>query len=309
MSIYIQIATLEDNSITPTIVSALATAEYPKDIHIGVAATVGDEFFYRTVAPLRRIGSVNVRQFDVRTERGLGRGRINSRFAYNDEDYILQVDAHMLFQRGWDTKIAQLFNLAKVVTNNQKTLLTSYLGKYYRVGGVVTTSPRTGYAVWNTTPVTKNVPLRSNSVVRIADFPDGIVERKTDLFYPSNRVAGHFTFGNKHWAEFQGWTGEEIFWEEETTPAIRLLDKGFSLVYPNADMPITHRYWEDDRNRQVMDSIFDTVVDIEYAATKHIQKFGRENAEACAKYADYAGYDIVTDTLTYKTVVPQQYGF
>lgn len=309
MSIYIQIATLEDTNIVDTVISAFVSATKPEDIHIGIAATVSEGFFNRTIVPLAGLRGVTARRYDPETDRGLGRGRVNSRFAYNGEDYLLQVDAHTYFQKGWDAYITKAYKAAIKETGNDKTLMTCYLGRYWKHGGVKEVlSPWSGYPVYSSDNVQPNVNLKGVAVISIADFPDGQVSNKKKKFYPANRACGNFTMGNLHWAGYQGWTGDEVFWEEETTPSISLLNNGFSLVFPNLPMPITHRYWGEDGIRQVMDDVFPDTSEIETLANAHIAKFIKENPEACAKYAEYSGYDLVTNSLNIDTVIPKAYG-
>jgi len=310
VSIYIQIATIEDSGITETVKSALSNADNPDDIYIGIAATVNSEFYRDVIFPLTEYNGVRAKKFDPIKDRGLGRGRINSRFAYNDEDFVLQVDAHTNFDSGWDTKLIFIFKSAISETNNSKTLITGYLGKFMFEDGIPkVTDSYAGYSVWPNGNVNAKVNLKSVAVTKISDFPEFILEDRVRMFYPSQRVAGNFIFGNREWAKFHGWSGEEVFWEEEITPAITLLNDGFSLVFPNIPLPLTHLYREDDLDRQTMDDMFEDKNDICHLANEHISRFVHQNKQACNKYTDYSGYDIATNTLTYKVFVPEKYGF
>jgi hypothetical protein len=310
LSIYIQIATIEDYEITNTVISAFENADNPKNIFIGIAATVSNDFFDKIVAPLGLIDNVQVKKFNPKTDRGLGKGRVNSRFAYADQDYILQIDAHTLFQGGWDTYILRVFELALEETENNKTLVTTYLGKYKIEGGRHEVIDNwTGYSFWPDRDVAAGVSLRACAPKPIKEFPDWAIGDKRKRFYPSNIVAGNFTLGNKEWAKFHGWSGRETFWEEEILPAITLLDNGFSLVFPNLPMPITHRYWEEDLERQVMDNIFDSVDDIFSLTNQYLSEFIEGNVDACEKYRKYSGYEIATNTVDRNNVVPKRYGF
>lgn len=310
MSIYIQIATIEDYGIINTVFSAIEGASRPDDIVIGIAATVSDEFYDNVIAPLATMSNVRAERYDPATGRGLGKGRIHSRKFYDDQDYILQVDAHTLFEQGWDDFLASLHRDAIAETENNKTLVTGYLGKHTENDtGYVVIDPWPGYSIWSNNNVTDFVPLKWASVIKVQDFPDWVVPDKAARFFPSNRVAGNFILGNREWACLHGWSGEEVFWEEEILPAITLLSNGFSLVFPNCEMPITHRYWGDDLTRQVMDDIFEDPTEIDILAIQHIERFVRENESDCNRYRDYAGYDLATNTITYKVYVPSKYGF
>jgi hypothetical protein len=310
MSIYVQIATIEDDSITSTVMSAYETAKNPGDLYIGIAATVGQHFYDEKISPLRVLPNVSVKKFDPITDRGLGKGRVNSRFAYTDQDYILQIDAHTLFQNNWDRFIPVVLERAIRETGNKKTLITGYLGSYGENNGTPSVIDNwSGYSAWSERNVTDRVPLKNVSVARIKDIPDEVVFDRSGIFYPSNRVAGNFIFGNKSWAEYHGWSGEETFWEEEVLPAISLLDQGFSLVFPNMPLPLTHRYREEDPKRQVMDDMFQNINEINNLAISYIGRFVNENWDACEKYREYSGYSLATNTLTHNVYIPERYEF
>jgi hypothetical protein len=215
-----------------------------------------------------------------------------------------------MFRDGWDSYILRAYQLATEETQNYKTILTGYLGKHHRVNGVLKEIDRwTGYPLYSIGNAAPNINLRGTAVIKISDFPHGQVDSKTKRFYPSNRVCGNFCMGDAEWAAYQGWTGDEVFWEEEVTPSINLLSEGFSLVFPNLPLPLTHRYWEDDKDRQTLDDTFDDPRDIATLTNNHIAEFVRESRFACDRYAEYSGYNIVTNDLQINTVVPKTYGF
>lgn len=309
-TLYIQIATIEDHNLVDTVESAFATASNPSRVYVGVAATAGQKFFDDCTALLAPLENVRIKRYDPVKDRGLGRGRVHSRFAYAGQDYVLQIDAHTLFEHGWDDFLIDLHKRAVVETGNPKTLVTGYLGPYtVENGKAVPTSHHSGYSVWSTQDVSPIIPLRNIVVTKIVDFPDHILSDKSREFYPSNRVAGNFIFGDIEWAKFHGWSGNETFWEEEVTPAITLLDNGFSLVFPNMNLPLTHRYYGDDLTRQLMNDIFEDQSDIPRLANEYLRNFVDNNQDACNKYREYSGYDLATNSLTLKVFIPNSYKF
>lgn len=309
-TIYIQIATIEDQNLIDTVRSAMESASHPDRVSIGIAATVSQGFYESVHDDISKYINVRMKRFDPILDRGLGKGRVNSRFAYDNQDYILQVDAHTLFQRGWDDFLISLHDEAIAETGNPKTLVTGYLGKYsIENGRPVIIDQHTGYSVWSKLDVTPHIPLKNVVIKKISDFPEHALGDRTRRFYPSNRVAGNFIFGDMYWAEFHGWSGMETFWEEEVLPAISLLDHGFSLVFPNMELPLTHRYYGDDLTRQLMNDIFDDQEEITRLANECLNFFIINNEEQCEIYRDYSGYDLATNELTFKVYVPERYTF
>ncbi len=313
VSIYINISTIEDESITDTVTSAMFWASNTEDVHVGIAATVGEEFYENFIEPFTDYSNIDAIRLDPDRYRGCGRGRVESRFAYNNEDYILQVDAHTHFQPRWDETLTMLLSSAIKVTGSPKTLLSAYLGKYKNVDYLpVVMGAWPGYSVWSTNDINSSVPMKGVAPHKMADFPKEILEDSQQLFYPAFRICGHFIFGNKEWADFDGWgwDGNEMFWDEEVLPAIRLLEGGFCLVHPNIELPLTHLYRPEDGKRQVMDDLFDNIDEV-YALTRSgISKFINENPEACERYHRYSGYNLVTNELTYDTFsLPTTFGY
>lgn len=306
MSIYIQVPTIEDYSIPSTVHSAVNSATNPSEVYFGVAATTSESFYHDVVQPLSDIDNVETKHFSIASGRGLGRSRVNSRFAYNDQDYIIQIDAHTLFQDGWDDFLIDLYEGARRETGSDKTLMAAYLGKYsIRDDVPIVIDPTPGYPVWGVNDVVQNVPMKGPAVVKISDFPDHILNDKGRTYYPLNRTTGNFIMGNREWGKYHGWTGKEIFWEEEVLPAINLLENGFSLVFPNVDLPLTHLYWEEDLKRQTMDQIYDE--DIMRLATEHIEEYVKENYDLVDKYTKFSGYDLKKNEVTLNVFIPNTY--
>jgi hypothetical protein len=116
--------------------------------------------------------------------------------------------------------------------------------------------------------------------------------------------------GNDYWAAYSGLPDDLVFWEEEVIQSVNLLNNGFSLVFPNVDMPMTHRYWGTDMSisRQGADKLYESNIDLTNRVNDNMRSFVKDNPEACAKYAEYCGYDLVTNSLSGK-IVPDTYGF
>ena len=312
MSIYISISTLEDTDIVDTVFSALNNASNIKNIHIGVAATVNDSFYKKFVLDLQKINNVNTKQYDPINDRGIGRGRNNARFAYDNQDYMLQIDSHTLFQPKWDSFITSLYDDCIKETKNNKTVMTGYLGPYYKNNGVIDyINGWPGYCFYTDKNITDTINIKNWSKKPIHELPENIVNHqyRQKKFLPANKIGADFMFGNKNWAEYSGLPMNMIFWEEEVVQSIMLLNSGFSLAYPNVELPLSHRYWNSTKlDRQTADELYDNTQIIDNLINNNINNFIKNNYIACKKYENYCGYDIVSNTVN-KRFIPNNFSY
>ena len=310
MSIYLSIATLEDFDIADTVISAIQNADDPKGLYIGVAATTNVYFYESAVSHLGHLKRVSVRRYDPIEDRGIGKGRNNAKFAYDGQDYIVQVDSHTHFTKGWDTFVTKLYEESITVTGTDKTIATGYLAPYIKKNGVVEIlDTRLRYCVYSDDNFNDQVNIKCWEKMPIGQFPGGIVDKRKK-FFPANKIGADFMIGNDYWAAYSGLPDNLVFWEEEVVQSVNLLNNGFALVFPNVDMPMTHRYWGTDMNisRQGADKLYNNDTELSSLVNANMQSFIKNNLDACVRYAEYCGYDLVTNSLSGK-IVPDTYGF
>ena len=128
MSIYISIPTLYDNQIEYTVKEAISCADNPDDITIGLVLLETDDkdgglkfdYFYETkIKPLLEYPQVKFkRYFHGEYEISVGFGRDEAMSMYTDEDYILQVDSHTLFEKHWDTTLINIYKKVLYIKYN-----------------------------------------------------------------------------------------------------------------------------------------------------------------------------------------------
>lgn len=309
MSIYLSLSTLEDPEIVDTVRSAILQSINPDDLIIGVAATTGAAFYERIHAALYTFPQVRLLHLEPHWFSGIGMGRNMARFAYDDQDYIVQTDSHANFARGWDEEIVYLHDRASDKTG-YRTILTGYAPPYRRVRGQVIESDLfLRYCVYRDTKIGGGAILRDWTKMPVADFPDSMDRYKDKWMLPANKIGADFMVGNREWAE-TGLPHTAIFWEEEILQSINLLEDGFSLVFPNVEVPITHRYYArgEAPSRQSADELYESTEEIVAKINRNVASFIANNYDACKRYAEYSGYDLTNDTLS-GTVVPRGYGF
>lgn len=177
---------------------------------------------------------------------------------YLDEDYILQTDSHCYFMPNWDAELIECFEEAKVLVDNERTILTATLPKYNLEENALTDvvipeKTPFGFGFWENDFVeiglypSRRVPAWAHS------FPEFISSKlhkrlEEKKFAPIPKITGAFMFGNKNLAKHIKAPDWIIFWEEEVVLSIELIDAGFTLVYPYIFAPIYHYYQIDETN-------------------------------------------------------------
>ena len=254
MSIYIAIPTMYDNQVPFTVYEAITMADKPEEITIGLVLMetyhpeVDYEFFYEDkIKKLTELPQVKFKRFKVgEYEPSVGFGRDQALSMYKDEDYVLQVDSHTLFEKSWDTKLIDIYKGALKVTDNPKTILTCYLPGYRHNEGRRTplhkdhlaSYPIFTFRTWYET----DVPAWTDAVLtgdRATNY------RSSDLYVPAVKFNAQFVFSNNNYIGNTGLDTDTIFWEEEIFQTINLLDSGFSLVFPNMILPVAHLFLND----------------------------------------------------------------
>lgn len=103
--IYIAITAYNERYIKQTIDSALKQATYPHRLSFGVVEHRVDDGF----CDLTDYANTKHITMTYAAPLGVGISRNIALCLHDDEDFILQIDAHMLFDTGWDEKIIDGF--------------------------------------------------------------------------------------------------------------------------------------------------------------------------------------------------------
>jgi len=262
MSIYIAIPTMYDNQIPFTVFEAIQAAANPDDLTIGLVLMetahpdLDYEFYYKDkIEKLLEFPQVKFKRFKVgEYEPSIGFGRDQALSMYGGEDYILQVDSHTLFEKNWDTRLIKMYEGALEATQNSKTIMTAYLPGFKHLDSgervplrhdKIAQYPIMIFRTWNNTgiPAWKDEPLAG---------PDSHQYRSDELYVPAVKFNAQFVFSNKHYFGNTGLDIDTIFWEEEIIQTMSLLEAGFSLVFPNMTIPLSHLFQNNTSFEEVL---------------------------------------------------------
>jgi hypothetical protein len=109
-TIFISIASCKEEFLVQTIKSAIENSDRPDLLYFGIANTVIDDKDFLS-DPIFEDPRINY--IDVKHERPLGTGvgrLLSSILNHRDHEYLLQVDAHNIFEKGWDTTLKNYYN-------------------------------------------------------------------------------------------------------------------------------------------------------------------------------------------------------
>lgn len=133
-TIFVTIAACQEYFIEHTIKSAMNLAAYPDRVYFGVFNNILDkektlmdkEFFNNTpnILYVELLSNVPM---------GVGFGRMNaSLLSTQNHDYVLQIDAHTVFTKGWDLKLIENFsNISKEIDSDKLVLTAIPRGNLY----------------------------------------------------------------------------------------------------------------------------------------------------------------------------------
>lgn len=231
-TIFVTIACYRDPVIQSTIDDLLSKADDPYRITVGVflqqkdgenlvTNTYGDRVRVDTQEP----GDV----FSVCACRNRAMCLID------EEEYVLQIDSHTRFKKGWDTK---LINLHKSL-NNEKALLSIYLPEWFyneNNGESFIERPNTFAEFTFNTDDSKRVFHTHKELVPMPSMFEETDGRETLLAW---YLCGHFIFGKRNFFTKiiqPEWVG---FWGEEVINSVRAYTAGWD-VYNLANPPLYH---------------------------------------------------------------------
>jgi hypothetical protein len=246
-TIYIAIPSMVDTETSITVENAILAADNPERVFIGVSFKDLDKKEYSKVIKLsKKYKNISVSFNKLKRKKisqyGTGDGRYRSHQLYSGQDYMLQIDSHTLFQKGWDSYLIDLFKECKSKTGLEKFVITTYLGHYSysperKIKDGDWSKPRYPYYLsneffieylpkWDDKPISKDINLAK--------------------FIPCVKFNGNFAFGDKNFINNTGVFKDAVFYDEEIIQAINLIGNDIAMVFPNvSDLPLTHLYGDD----------------------------------------------------------------
>jgi hypothetical protein len=129
MTIFVQIASYRDPQLIPTIKNMLENAKRPKNIRLGIARQFHPEDGFDDLSEFDSDKRFRILNIPYEESTGVCWARNLTQQLYEGEDYTLQIDSHMRFEKDWDdTLIKMIKQLQK--KEHKKPLLTGYVSSF-----------------------------------------------------------------------------------------------------------------------------------------------------------------------------------
>ena len=239
MKIFIQIASYRDPELVKTIEDCIANAKKPKNLVFGIARQFHPDDKFDDLSKWKDDKRFRVLDIPYLESEGACWARLLIQQLYQGEEYTLQIDSHMRFEKDWDdTLIKMVKQLQK--KGHKKPLLTGYVSSF---------NPENDPAE----------RVREPWQMAFDRFiPEGAVfflpetipnwEQLTEPI-PSRFYSAHFCFTVGEFSKEVQHDPEYYFHGEEISIAARAYTHGYDLFHPHK-VVIWHEYTRKGRTKQ-----------------------------------------------------------
>lgn len=239
MSIFISIASYRDQELPFTVKSLYDNADDPETLVFGIVSQDVSgrhpKFPYLSKDQLRQ---TNVH---AKEAKGAGYARKLAMELYKGEDYFFQVDSHMRFAKGWDTKLLSMLKQAQKIQKSEKIILSQFPAPYIILSDNTDHMPKGDPDFWDE-PSWTSVVNTWNGVWA------GNREKMKDKTKPhySHTVLAGLLFAPGYIVEEIPYDERISFMGEELCFAIRAYTRGWHIYAPH-EMIAWHYYKREDR--------------------------------------------------------------
>jgi len=290
MKIFVQIASYRDPQLIPTIENMLENAKRPKNVVFGVARQFHPEDGFDDLSKYEKDKRFRVLNIPYTESKGVCWARHQVQQLYGGEEYTLQIDSHMRFEKNWDDEMIKMIKQLQK-KGYKKPLLTGYVSSFdpdNDPAGRVTEPWRMSFDRFTPEGVVFFLP----------ETIPGWKEIKQPV--PARFYSAHYCFTLGQFSTEVQHDPEFYFHGEEISISVRAYTHGYDLFHSHKVL-IWHEYtrkgrtkqWDDDKdwhlrntachikNRQLLG------VDGEKYDGDYSQWFGSERT--VSDYEKYAG--------------------
>ena len=244
--IFVQIASYRDPELLPTIRDCLKKADNPENLVFSIAWQHSEDDEWDTLD--KDYGSderFHIIDIKWNESKGTCWARSETQSKYNGEGYMLQIDSHHRFVRGWDTLSKNMLaDLQK--EGYEKPLLTAYLPSY-------DPADDPGKRVREVWKLNFDRFTPEGIIFMIPSTLEGWQDN--ELPTPTRFFSAHYVFTFGKWIEEIPYDPNLYFHGEEISLAVRSFTHGYDMFIPNK-IVAWHEYtrkgrtkhWDDNKN-------------------------------------------------------------
>jgi hypothetical protein len=237
-TIFVSIASYRDPLLWNTVRECLSNAERPDLLRFGIVDQ-NDEDAGGDLARLPFAHQIRYVNIKPRDSRGACWARSIAFGLYDNEDYLLQIDSHMIFDPGWDRILKTQHK--ELSANNPKSILSCYPW---------------AFEIENGEAVRKII---SQGTLALRPLPNATLTEDSPvmLFYPTPQpmtthyyafeLSGNFLFTLGSFADEIPYDPHLYFHGEEQNLTIRAYTHGWDMYHPRV-IPLYHLYKKPERS-------------------------------------------------------------
>ena len=301
MKIFVQIAAYRDPQLEPTIKNMLENAKRPKNLRIGICRQYNPDDQFDLLEEYRKDKRFRILDVLYSDSKGVCWARNQVQQLYEGEEYTLQIDSHMRFEKDWDdTLIKMVKQLQK--KGFEKPLLTGYVSSFdpdNDPAGRVQEPWRMAFDRF----------IPEGAVFFLPESIPGWQQMKEPV--PARFYSAHFAFTLGQFSTEVQHDPEFYFHGEEISIAVRAYTHGYDLFHPHK-VVIWHEYTRKGRTKQ-WDDDKDWVNKNNLSHQKNRQLFGMDGEEVTMDFSKYGfgtertlrEYEIYSGLLFSKRAVQQ----
>jgi hypothetical protein len=245
MKIFVQIASYRDPQLIPTIKNMLDQAKNPKNLVLSIARQFHPEDGFDDLSEYENDERFKILNIDYKESKGVCWARYLTQQQYNDEEYTLQIDSHMRFEKNWDETLINMIKDLQL-KGHKKPLLTGYVSSFDPENdpqGRVTEPWRMAFDRFTPEGVVFFLP----------EVIPGWKKLKDPI--PARFYSAHFCFTLGQFSKEVQHDPEFYFHGEEISITVRAYTHGYDLFHPHK-VVIWHEYtrkgrtkqWDDDKS-------------------------------------------------------------
>ena len=239
MKIFIQIASYRDPELIPTIKSCLENAKYPQNLVFGIARQFNQNDEFDDLSEYETDERFRILNIPHQESKGVCWARNQVQQLYRDEDYTLQIDSHMRFEKDWDDSLINMIKQLQEL-GIPKPLLTGYVSSYNPKN-----DPQERVLVPWRMVFDKFIP--EGAVFFLPETIPNWQDLETPV--PARFYSAHFCFTLGIFAKEVQHNPEFYFHGEEISITVRAFTKGYDLFHPHR-VVIWHEYTREGRTKQ-----------------------------------------------------------
>jgi len=247
--IFVSICSYRDPECGPTVEDLFYKATFPDRLRVGINWQYSEQEDVKLFNACSYYGKKYAKQIrEIRMPHDAAKGPVFARaliqqYLYDGEDFYLQIDSHMRFEKGWDVRLVQMLQQVEHTCGKKgKCVLSTYPPGYELPNEIPDSSQITLLTASRFTSEKVSVDF-SYEMLRLAG-KSVMLECNHPL--PSYFWAAGFSFSRGSFVTDVPYDQslEYVFFGEELIMAIRMFAKGYQIFAPNEI--IVHHLWRRD---------------------------------------------------------------